>query len=109
MKIIIDDKDIEIKKANTLFKRFKGLMGKKNITYGMMFKKCNSIHTFFMKENIDVIGLDNTNTIIYKCVNLEKNKVLGINNPKKNTSILELPQNTSKHLKIGDKLTFIGK
>ena len=33
-------------------------MGKKNITYGMFFPGVSSIHTYFMKESIDVIGLN---------------------------------------------------
>ena len=31
--------------ANTFYKRLVGLIGEKNINYGMLFPKCNSIHT----------------------------------------------------------------
>ena len=65
--------------AKSFFKRLIGLMGKKDINYGMFFPKCNSIHTFFMKENIDVVGLDENNEVIYKYENLPKNKVIKIN------------------------------
>lgn len=51
-------------------------MFKKNINYGLMFKKCNSIHTFFMKQNIDVIFLDKNNNIIKRYNNITKNKIL---------------------------------
>ncbi len=37
--------------ATNFSKRLMGLMGKTNIDYGMLFPKCNSIHTYFMKEN----------------------------------------------------------
>ena len=73
--------------AKSFFKRLFGLMGKENINYGMLFPKCNSVHTFFMKENIDIIGLD-------------------INNERKNTSILEMPQNSTKKIRIGTILIF---
>ena len=50
--------------AKSFLKRLWGLMGQKDINYGMLFPKCNSIHTFFMKENIDIIGLDENNEVI---------------------------------------------
>lgn len=92
--------------ANTFFKRLTGLMGKKNIDYGMIIPKCNSIHTFFMKENIDIVGLDENNEVIYKYENLSKNRVIKINYDTKKTSILELPANASKRIKIGTILLF---
>ena len=92
--------------ANSFFKRLMGLMGKKDIDYGMLFPKCNSIHTFFMKENIDVIGLDENNEVIYKYENLPKNKVIKINNERKKTSILELPKQASSKIKVGTILLF---
>jgi len=59
-----------------------------------------------MKENIDIVGLDENNEVIYKYENLPKNRIVKINyNPKK-TSILELPVNSSKKIKIGTILLF---
>ena len=109
MYLIIDNNKILIKKANSFYKRFLGLMGKKNIDYGLLFKKTNSIHTFFMKENIDIIGLNKNNEVIFKALNIPKNQIIKINNKQKNTSVLELPSNTSKKFKIGEKLTFISE
>ena len=94
-------KTYSIIKATSFKKRLIGLMGKKNIDIGMFFPKCNSIHTFFMKENIDVIGLDENNEVIYKEENISPNKIVKINNKRKNTSILELPKNDSVKIKIG--------
>lgn len=109
MYLIIDSNKILIKKANGFVKRLLGFMGKKDINYGILFKKTNSVHTFFMKENIDIIGLNKNNEIIYKAVNIPKNQIIKINSKIKNTSIIELPSNTSKKLKIGEKLTFISE
>ena len=64
-------------------------------------------NTFFMKENIDVIGIDKNDIVIYKALNIPKNKIIIIKN--KNASILEMPAFKGKNLKIGDKLTFIRK
>ena len=49
------------------------------------------------------------NEIIFKAQNIGKNQIVKINNKIKNTSVLELPCNTSKKLKIGEKLTFISE
>ncbi len=97
---------IPIKNAVSFSSRLKGLMGKTNINYGMYFKNCNSIHTYFMKEEIDVIGLNLQNEIIFLEQNVKPNKIIWIHRSLKKTSILELPKNTSSHLKIGDKLFF---
>lgn len=87
--------------AKSFYKRLMGFMGKKDFDYGILFPKCNSIHTFFMKENIDVVGLDENNEVIYKYENLGKNKVIKINYERKKTSILELPKSASSKIKIG--------
>ncbi|MCX4254281.1 MAG: DUF192 domain-containing protein [Bacilli bacterium] len=92
--------------ATNFSKRLMGLMGKTNIDYGMLFPKCNSIHTYFMKENIDIIGLDENNEVIYKYENLDKNRIIKINYDIKKTSILELPANSSKKIKMGTILIF---
>lgn len=96
----------EIIIADNFHKRLMGLMGKKNINFGMLFLKCNSIHTYFMKENIDIVGLDENNEVIYKYENLPKNRIIKINYDIKKTSILELPANSSKKIKIGTILIF---
>ena len=87
--------------AKSFWKRLFGFMGKTNIDYGLLFPRCNSIHTFFMKENIDIIGLDENNEVIYKYVNLSKNKIIKINHERKKTSILELPKFASSKIKVG--------
>lgn len=101
-----NNKTYEIIIADTFYKRLTGLIGQRNINFGMLFPKCNSIHTYFMKENIDVIGLDENNEVIYKYENLDKNRVIKINNNIKKTSILELPANSSKKIRIGTIIIF---
>lgn len=105
---IDNDEFIKVIKANTFFKKLIGFMGKKNFKYAMLFPNISSIHTFFMKENIDVIGIDKNDIVIYKALNIPKNKIIIIKN-NKNASILEMPAFKGKNLKIGDKLTFIRK
>ena len=108
--ILKDNKKLEIKEYKNFIKKLQGLMFKKEkINYIVRLNNCNSIHTFFMKENIDVIGFDNHGIIIFKAVNVEKNKVIVIKEQLKNTNILEMPAFKSKKLKMYDKLTFIRK
>ena len=88
--------------CDSFFKRLKGmLLSKYNSNKVYCFPKCNSIHTFFMKENIDVIMCDKDNNILYYYKDLGKNKVIL---PKKNVrKVFETPSNYFD-IKIGKKM-----
>ena len=45
--------------AECFFSRLKGLIGKKELKIGegMLFPRCNSVHTFFMSLSIDIVFL----------------------------------------------------
>ena len=102
MKLIFD-KEINLKKATTFKKRLLGLMFKTNIQEGLVFKT-KAIHTFFMKEEIDVIITDKNNKTIVFYKNLKRNKIIII---LKSYYIYELPKNSINNLKKGDKLTIL--
>lgn len=76
MQLIYNDKSIDLYVCKSFFSRLKGFMFTRNINRALLFDKCNSIHTFFMKENIDVIMCDNDNKVLYFYSNLSKNKVI---------------------------------
>ena len=103
MKIIISNKEINIKNCSSFKDRLLGLMLKKNITYGLLFEKCNSIHTIFMKEEIDVIGLDNKNNVIGHKRCLKPYRFLKIKGAKK---IIELPHNSINEDILNTKIKF---
>lgn len=93
---------IKIYEAKKFKDRLFGLMFKKNINYCLLFKKCNSIHTFFMRENIDVVMTDKNNKVIFIKKNMKKNRIIL---PKKNVyNTYEFPNNFIKELKINDQL-----
>ena len=92
---------MEIKIANSFKDKLVGLMNKTNIDYGLLIPNCKSIHTFFMKESIDVLLLDKDNRILMINRNVKPNRILIYKN-KKRTNILELPNNSSKKLKVND-------
>lgn len=104
MKIIIDKQEIKLVKAFTFYKALIGFMFKKNINYALIFKT-TSIHTFFMKEAIDVIQTDKNYNVIRTYKNLKKNQIIL---PQKNIYYtIELPNNTIKTIKKGDKLIIV--
>lgn len=81
----------EIIICNNFKKRLIGNMFKKNINNILCFPKCNSIHTFFMEEPIDIVMLNKEKKVIYIYNNFKSNKILL---PKKNAYFtLEFPNN----------------
>ena len=72
--MIIDG--INVKVCKSFLSRLKGLMFKKNFDYGLVFPKCNSIHTFFMKKNIDVIMTDKHGNVIFTKANVKPWKII---------------------------------
>ena len=56
----------DIKLADTFFKRFIGLMGKKSLgcEEGLLLLNCPSIHCFFMRVPIDAIYLSKEMTVL---------------------------------------------
>ena len=56
---------IKIEKADTFFKRLRGLIGRNKLPQGcgLMIAPCNSIHMLFMKFDIDAIFIDKNFTI----------------------------------------------
>ena len=89
--------------AKTYMQKLTGLMGKKNINYGMFFPGVSSIHTYFMKESIDVIGLNDAMIVTSIYENVKPNKILILKNA---NLTLELPKGESKRYHIGQKVKF---
>ena len=101
--ILNDNSKLEIKECKSFYKKLVGLMfKKKKINYGIRLNNCNSIHTFFMFQNIDIVITDKNNNVLKKIENLKPNKVvLPI---KKGYYVYELPTDTLNKI---DKFTFI--
>ena len=71
MKIVLNDKLLPLKDCIKFKDKLLGFMFKKNIDCALRFK-CKAIHTFFMRENIDVIITDENNKIIKVKNNMKK-------------------------------------
>ena len=105
MYLIINNKKYKINDYSNIINKTKGLMFKKEkIKDIYLFKKCNAIHTFFMKQNIDICMIDKNNKIIYLESNVKKNKIII---KKEAYSTLECPLNTIKYLKLEEKIDII--
>ena len=89
---MLEFNNVKIKIAKSFKERLFGLMFKKNINNGLLFKNCRSIHTFFMLEEIDVIAADKNDKIIETYKNIKPCRILIA--PKKTKNIYELPKNT---------------
>ena len=101
MKLAYENKEINLTECKSFFTRLKGFMFKKNIDNALLFNKCNSIHTFFMKENIDVLMCDRDFKIIYYYKDLGKNRVIL---PKRKVyAVIELPVNYYS-FEIGERI-----
>lgn len=103
MYVLVGDKKFNLYDCNTFSSRFKGLMFTKIFDYCLRFRKCNSIHTFFMYTPIDVIMTDRDNNILYIFKDLKPWRIIL---PKKGVyNTYELPSgsidNISK-IEIGD-------
>jgi len=90
--IMLNFNKLEIKEARKFKDRLFGLMFKKNINYGLLFKRCKSIHTFFMLEEIDVIATDKENNILKSYKKVKPWRILIA--PKGTKNIYELPKGT---------------
>ena len=100
MKIVLEDKEMLVKDCIKFKDKLLGFMFKKNIDYALRFR-CKAIHTFFMRENIDVVITDKNNKVIQVKNNININRIL-INT--KAYFFYELPKNTNT-FKENDTLT----
>ena len=101
MYIVNGDKKIKVYVLNNIFKRFMGFMFKKDFDYALCFPRCSSIHTFFMRKNIDVYLTDKNNVILYRYLNFKRNRIIL---PKKGVDkVFELPVDKT-NLSIGEKI-----
>lgn len=101
MYVEINNKKYNVILMNTFYKKLKGLMNTKEpISDVYLFPRCSSIHTYFMKQNIDVCMLDKNYNVTFLKENVKPWKIL----IKKGYYTLEMPLGSVKNIRIGDKL-----
>jgi len=93
--------EFRINHADTFWQRFKGLLFYKKpiVDEGLLITRCNSIHMFFMKFPIDVVFLDQSNTVVKVVSHVKPWSVIS---PVLSAySTLELPSGTISERSIG--------
>ena len=76
MKLVVNNQEFNLVIAKSFFKKLMGLMFKKEISYYLVFFHCSSIHTFFMKKDIDVIFFDKNKNFLALHKNVSKNRII---------------------------------
>lgn len=106
MYVVINGIKIPFKDCLNFKERFKGFMFKLDeITEGLRFPHCRSIHTYFMCQNIDIVMTDKNNVIKKIYPNFRSEKIIF---PKKGVYYTyELPVGCAQYLNIGDTLKII--
>lgn len=96
----------DLKEAKGIIDSLLGLLKKSN-SCCLLFKTRFGIHTFFLKQPIDVLILDNNFQVVKIKENLKPNRVFFWN--PRYYFILELPGGVVKKTNtgFGDKLTFL--
>lgn len=92
--------------ADTFSKRTLGLIPRKTLSegQGLIIDPCNSIHMFFMRFPIDVLFVDQNNTVIYIIKNIKPWRVSKVVWNAK--YVIELPVGTIEktRTKVGDEI-----
>ncbi len=100
------DKIADVFIADTFLQRFLGFMFRKKPHYeAILFKPCNSIHTFFMKFLIDVLFLNENMEVIRKLDGLKPGKV--IMPQKGGIIVIEAKSGMFTKIKEGTKLSIL--
>ncbi|WP_428897944.1 DUF192 domain-containing protein [Parelusimicrobium proximum] len=98
-----------VETAASFSSRLLGLMGRKSMKHdsAMLLRPCNSIHTCFMRFDIDVVFLDKDNKVVYLREEMKPWRMTPLIISAK--SVLELPGGTLKsRVALGDELEFNG-
>ncbi len=96
--------------AGTWLKRLQGLLFKDRLPekHCLILNPCNSVHTCFMRFNIDVLFIGNAGEVVYLLENMPSFRFSPI--IRKARFVLELPAHTisSTGTSLGDRMSFFG-
>jgi len=98
--LIADD----VKVAENFFTRSIGLLSKKSLlsNEGLIIKPCCSIHTFFMKFEIDVLFVNKQNEVVALYENVKPWRILPIHQTSHYVIELQSGTITAKNISKGD-------
>ncbi len=97
-----------IEVADTAVRKVKGLLGRECLEdgQGLLFKKCSSLHTFFMRFPIDIIFVDKDLKVLKLSCGVTPFKLVAA--PLRASFAIELPANAiaRSETRLGDTLWF---
>lgn len=97
-----------IEVADTAVRRVKGLLGRQCLEdgQGLLFKRCSSLHTFFMAFPIDILFMDRYGKVLKAAPGVRPFKLVAA--PWKAYYALELPAGVIERslTRVGDRLVF---
>ncbi len=97
-----------IEVADTALRRVKGLLGRECLEdgQGLLFKRCSSLHTFFMRFPIDIVFTDRRGKVLKSSPEVKPFKLVAA--PFRSHYALELPVGSilKSGTRVGDKLSF---
>jgi uncharacterized membrane protein (UPF0127 family) len=66
-----------LEEARSLWTRARGLLGRRDLAHdqGMLFRRCNSVHTFFMRFTLDLVFLDKRMTVVKTLKNVRPGRI----------------------------------
>ena len=94
-----------VRVASNYFLRLRGLIGQTNITEGLLLRPCAQVHTYFMREPIDVIYLDRNGRVLSVEPAMEPGRVGWYIHGA--TCVLELPANRWSQLHCSNTIRII--
>jgi len=108
--LIVNGRQIagEVMLAQNFTARLKGLLGRKSLAPGnaLIIKPCNSVHTWFMRSNIDVLFVGRSGRVVKVVENLPPFKVAAA---RVAACAVELPAGTVREhgIKPGDTVEVV--
>ena len=96
---------LEVELAETSIERMRGLLGRKMLAAGraMWFRRCRSVHTFFMRFSLDLIFLDENMRVT--CVNRGVPPWRAVIGPAGSSSVLEMQAGWLESMDVGQNLS----
>lgn len=95
--------------AANFWDRLKGLLGERELPAGeaLVLEKCRAVHTFFMRFNIDVLFLDEGDTVLEMQTNVPPGRLAGP--VRRAHRVVELPAGVLLRTGTlpGDQLSFL--
>lgn len=96
----------EVDLANTFIKRFKGWMGKETVSEGegLLLMPCKSVHTCFMRFNIDVLFIDSAGKVVHTIEQMKPWRLSPV--VKQAEAVLEIAGGSiaAQGIKLGDQI-----